>query len=401
MSLFDKFKPLLAARAELSDIGVDPFNVKVEKILSPTEAVVNGHRVILAGTNNYLGLTFHPECIAAAEKALREQGCGTTGSRMANGNYADHLALEREFAEFYEKPYAMVFSTGYLANLAILSTVPGAEDVILIDSDSHASIYDGCRMSNAEVIRFRHNDADDLAKRLRRLKDRASRTLVVVEGIYSMLGDVAPLKEIAAVKQEYGAYLMVDEAHSLGVLGKTGRGASQAEQVEDQVDFIVGTFSKSLGSIGGYCVSHHPELEILRYAARPYIFTASSSPSLIASTRVALRLLREGAELREKLWNNASRFYEGLKQMGCRLGPQLSPVIPIMLGESRPEAIAIWHDLLHSGVYVNLVMPPASPDTRCMLRCSMSAAHAPGQIDTLLDVFAKVLSAHGMKSGDF
>ena len=400
MSLFDKFKPLLVARAELSDIGVDPFNVKVEKILSPTEAVVNGHRVILAGTNNYLGLTFHPECIAAAEKALREQGCGTTGSRMANGNYADHLALEREFAEFYEKPYAMVFSTGYLANLAILSTVPGADDVILIDSDSHASIYDGCRMSNAEVIRFRHNDADDLAKRLRRLKDRASRTLVVVEGIYSMLGDVAPLKEIAAVKQEYGAYLMVDEAHSLGVLGETGRGASQAEQVEDQVDFIVGTFSKSLGSIGGYCVSHHPELEILRYAARPYIFTASSSPSLIASTRVALRLLREGAELREKLWNNASRFYEGLKQMGCRLGPQLSPVIPIMLGESRPEAIAIWHDLLHSGVYVNLVMPPASPDTRCMLRCSMSAAHAPGQIDTLLDVFAKVLSAHGMKSGD-
>ncbi len=398
MNLFDKFKPLLAARAELSDIGVDPFNVKVEKILSPTEAIVNGHRVILAGTNNYLGLTFHPECIAAAENALREQGCGTTGSRMANGNYADHLALEREFAEFYDKPFAMVFSTGYLANLAILSTVPGADDVILIDSDSHASIYDGCRMSSAEVIRFRHNDVDDLAKRLRRLKDRASRTLIVVEGIYSMLGDVAPLKEMAAVKQEFGACLMVDEAHSLGVLGETGRGVAQAENVEDQVDFIVGTFSKSLGSIGGYCVSHHPELEILRYAARPYIFTASSSPSLIASTRVALRLLQEGSGLREKLWNNAHRFYEGLKKLGCQLGPRVSPVIPIMLGESRQESIAIWHDLLQNGAYVNLVMPPASPDTRCMLRCSMSAAHSPEQLDALLEIFARVLSARGMEN---
>jgi 8-amino-7-oxononanoate synthase len=358
--------------------------------------MVNGRHVILAGTNNYLGLTFHPDCIAAAAEALREAGCGTTGSRMANGNYADHQALEREFAEFYRKPYGVVFSTGYLANLALLSTLPGADDVILLDADCHASIYDGCRMSQAEVIRFRHNDVEDLKKRLGRLKERATRTLIVVEGIYSMRGDMAPLREIVALKQEHGAYLLVDEAHSLGVLGEHGRGLVEAEGVEDQVDFIVGTFSKSLGGIGGYCVSSHRELDTLRYAARPYIFTASSSPASIASTRVALRLLRDGKELREKLWRNARRFYEGLKSLGLKLGPQLSPVIAIMLGESREQALMVWHELLRRGVYVNLVMPPATPDQRCLLRCSMSAAHQDEQIDRLLAAFAEVFALHGV-----
>lgn len=396
MTLLDKFKPLQEARDRLKASGIDPFGVTVEKVLSPTEAVVNGRHVILAGTNNYLGLTFHPDCIAAAAEALREAGCGTTGSRMANGNYADHQALEREFAEFYRKPYGVVFSTGYLANLALLSTLPGADDVILLDADCHASIYDGCRMSQAEVIRFRHNDVEDLKKRLGRLKERATRTLIVVEGIYSMRGDMAPLREIVALKQEHGAYLLVDEAHSLGVLGEHGRGLVEAEGVEDQVDFIVGTFSKSLGGIGGYCVSSHRELDTLRYAARPYIFTASSSPASIASTRVALRLLRDGKELREKLWRNARRFYEGLKSLGLKLGPQLSPVIAIMLGESREQALMVWHELLRRGVYVNLVMPPATPDQRCLLRCSMSAAHQDEQIDRLLAAFAEVFALHGV-----
>jgi 8-amino-7-oxononanoate synthase len=394
MTLLDKFKPLQEARDHLKALKIDPFNVTVEKILSPTEAIVAGRRVILAGTNNYLGLTFHPDCIAAASKALQEEGCGTTGSRMANGNYAEHQALEREFAEFYRKPYGVVFSTGYLANLALLSTLAGEGDVILLDADCHASIYDGCRMSQAEILRFRHNDVEDLAKRLRRLKERTSRTLIVVEGIYSMLGDMAPLKEIVALKQEFGAYLLIDEAHSLGVLGEHGRGLAEAEGVEDQVDFIVGTFSKSLGGIGGYCVSSHRELDILRYAARPYIFTASSSPAAIAATRVALGLLRDGKDLREKLWQNARRFYQGLKGLGLRLGPRLSPVIAILLGEDREQALGIWHELLRRGVYVNLVMPPATPDQRCLLRCSMSAAHSSEQIDILLSTFAQVFAAH-------
>lgn len=395
MTLLDKFKPLEEARDKLRALGTYPFGVTIEKILSPTEAVIHGRKVILAGTNNYLGLTFHPECIAAAIQALEEQGCGTTGSRMANGNYADHLALEREFAEFYRKPFCVVFSTGYQANLALLSTLAGAGDVILLDADCHASIYDGCRLSQAEVIRFRHNDVEDLKKRLRRLGERAARTLIVVEGIYSMLGDMAPLKEIAALKQEYGAYLMVDEAHSLGVLGEYGRGLVEAAGVEDQADFIVGTFSKSLGGIGGFCVSAHRELDVLRYAARPYIFTASSSPAAIAATRVALRLLRDGTELRARLWQHARRFRQGLENLGLKLGPILSPVVAILLGESREQALFIWHQLLSRGVYVNLVMPPATPDARCLLRCSLSAAHSDQQIDRCLEVFAEVFSAYG------
>lgn len=392
MSLFDKFKPLAERRAALAEFEANPFNVVIERILSPTEAVVNGRHTILAGTNNYLGLTFDARCIEAAQTALREEGTGTTGSRMANGTYAAHLALEQEFADFFDAPTAIVFATGYMANLGILSTIAGPDDVILLDADCHASIYDACRMGSAEVIRFRHNDAGDLEKRLRRLAERASKTLIVVEGIYSMLGDLAPLEEIAAIKQRYGSWLLVDEAHSLGVLGQQGRGLAETAGVENQVDFVVGTFSKSLGSIGGFCVSRWPQLEQVRYAMRPYIFSASSSPSLIASTRCALEILRDGdgCELRSRLWENVHRLYEGLQHLGMTLGPEPSPVVAVILEESSEQALALWNRLLQSGVYVNLMLPPATPGGHCLLRCSISAAHTNKQIDAILEAFAKL-----------
>jgi 8-amino-7-oxononanoate synthase len=367
--------------------------VVTERIISATEGIVNGRRAILAGTNNYLGLTFDPQCIRAARDAVQEQGTGTTGSRMANGTYACHQALEQDLANFYGDSYsAIVFSTGYLANLGILSTVAGQGDVILLDADCHASIYDGCRMSDAEVIRFRHNNVNDLEKRLRRLGDRASRTLILVEGIYSMLGDRAPLAEIANVKQHYGAYLLVDEAHSLGVLGQRGRGLVEEVRVEDKVDFIVGTFSKSLGGIGGFCVSKQPELEIIRYAIRPYVFTASPSPSVIASTRVALQILSERSELRDQLWNNAHRLYQGLQAQGFMLGPEPSPVVAVIL-ESEEQLLASWHSLLEHGVYVNLVLPPGAPNGACLLRCSVSAAHTYDQIEAILEAFSSIREA--------
>jgi 8-amino-7-oxononanoate synthase len=326
-TIFDKLQPLAATRQALLERGADFFNTVMERIISPTEAVVNGRRTILAGTNNYLGLTFDPDCIDAACQAVRESGTGTTGSRMANGTFAGHMALERELADFYGCRSAIVFSTGYVANLGMLSGLTGPGDVILIDSDCHASIYDGCRLSGAQVIRFRHSDPNDLNKRLHRLGERAANALIVVEGIYSMLGDRAPLAGLAAVKDDYGAYLFVDEAHSLGVVGDHGRGLAEEAGVEERVDFIVGTFSKSLGTIGGFCVSNHPELELVRYASRPYIFTASPSPSIIASTRTALKILRTRPELRTRLWNNAHRLYQGLAGMGFLLGPEprLSP----------------------------------------------------------------------------
>ncbi len=390
-SLFDKFLPLEKTRAELvTGSGVDPFHVVVERVVSATEAIINGRKVIMAGTNNYLGLTFDPECIAAASTAISEEGTGTTGSRMANGSYAAHVALENELAVFFNCPAAIVFSTGYIANLAILSTLAGPEDVILLDADCHASIYDGTRLGSAQVIRFQHNNPADLEKRLQRLGDRVGSTLVVVEGIYSMLGDRAPLREIADVKNRFGAALLVDEAHSMGVLGEHGRGLAEALDVEAEVDFITGTFSKSLGSIGGFCVSRSPELEYVRYAMRPYIFTASSSPSLIASTRKALEILRRSSVLRKKLWDNATQLYQGLAAMGFELGPEISPVIAVRLPASVGETTALWNELLSKGIYVNLVLPPATPGGKPLLRCSLSAAHSQVQIDAILDAFSNI-----------
>jgi 8-amino-7-oxononanoate synthase len=388
-SLFDKFLPLEKARTELvAGSGVDPFSTVVERVVSATEAMMNGRKVILAGTNNYLGLTFDPGCVAAACNAVRREGTGTTGSRMANGSYAAHVALEHELAAFFNCPAAIVFSTGYIANLGVLSTLAGPDDVILLDADCHASIYDGTRLGSAQVVRFQHNNPADLEKRLKRLGERAGNALVVVEGIYSMLGDRAPLREIVDVKRRYGASLLVDEAHSLGVLGQKGRGLAEEAGVEEEVDFITGTFSKSLGSIGGFCVSRWQELEYMRYAMRPYIFTASSSPSLISSTRKALEILGHGTELRKKLWDNATSLYQGLAALGYELGPEISPVIAVKLPLSAGEAPALWGELLSQGIYVNLVLPPAAPGGGSLLRCSLSAAHSREQINAILEAFA-------------
>ncbi|HHH38253.1 MAG TPA: aminotransferase class I/II-fold pyridoxal phosphate-dependent enzyme [Sedimenticola sp.] len=387
MSIFDKFQPIAATLQRLLESGESPFGVVTEELRSATEGVINGHTVILAGTNNYLGLTFAPECIAAAKEALESQGTGTTGSRMANGTYSGHVELERELADFLGTDSAIVFTTGYQATMGVVSTLMGQGDVILLDADSHASIYDGSLRGGAEFLRFRHNNVEDLEKRLSGLGERASKALIVVEGIYSMLGDRAPLREIVEIKRRYGSYLLVDEAHSMGVLGNHGRGLAEEAGVEDEVDFIVGTFSKSLGSVGGFCVSRHPEFELLRYSIRPYIFTASSTPATIASARAALAMVREHPEIREKLWENAHRVYNGLRDLGFRVGPEASPVVATVM-DNREHAVTAWNTLLSMGVYVNLVLPPAAPKSSSLLRCSVSAAHTPEQIDRILEAYA-------------
>ncbi len=390
MSISERFAELENTRRTLAEVNADPSDLVIEHILSATEAVVKGRRTLLAGTNNYLGLTFEAGGLEAASRALHEQGNGTTGSRMANGTFSGHLALEQAFAEFYEYPAAMIFSTGYQANLGVLAGLVRNGDKVLIDAHSHASIYDGCRLSGAEFFPFRHNDAGDLRKRLRRLGENAQGALVVAEGLYSMLGDTAPLAELMAVVEEYGAYLMVDEAHSLGIYGERGLGIVEAAGILDRVDFITGTFSKSLGSVGGFCVSRHPELNLLRYGSRPYIFTASSSPSAIAAAHWALQQIRTRPELRKQLWANVDQLYQGLLQLDCRLGAAPSPVVAIRV-ESLAEVLRMWNALLEYGVYVNLVLPPASPEGVPLLRCSISAAHSSEQIDTIVSAFAAAL----------
>lgn len=380
---------MIEKRHELELMGIDPFDIQVEKIITPTEGIIRGRHTILAGTNNYLGLTFDEDCIDAACKALEHEGTGTTGSRMANGSYSGHRNLELELAKFYQKRDCIVFSTGYLANLGMLSTLVGPDDMVLLDADCHASIYDGCRLGGAKTLRFRHNNPDDLAKRMQRLGERASEALIVVEGIYSMLGDHALLKEIIEVKREYGGYLIVDEAHSLGVLGETGSGLAEELGVLDDVDFIVGTFSKSLGAAGGYCVSNHPELDLVRYSSRPYIFTASPSPATIATTRAALHKLADGQHLRKRLHENAARLHAGLTALGYTLGAPASPVIAVVF-EGKVETLQFWDNLLKLGIYVNLMIPPATPNGAFLIRCSVSASHTTEQIDTICAAFAKL-----------
>jgi len=389
--LLEKFSAIAELRRGLLAGGRDPTALVTESLRSPTEGLINGRNTILAGTNNYLGLTFDPACIAAGKAALDAFGTGTTGSRMANGSFAGHGALEREMADFYGLPHGLVFSTGYAANLGMLAALLGPGDAVLLDADAHASLYDGCRMSGASIFRFRHNDPASLDARLRRLGSQARRALIVVEGLYSVLGDVAPLTEMVAIKKAHGAYLLVDEAHSLGVFGATGRGVAEAQGVEAEVDFTVGTFSKSLGATGGYCVSANAVLPLVRYTSRPFIFTASASPSVIATTRAALAQLRARPELRTRVWANAERLHAAFTTLGLNLGAPPSPVVAVRFAQ-RDDAYQCWQQLIDAGVYTNLMMPPASPDGSSLLRVSCSAAHTFAQIDAIVAAFKDIVA---------
>ena len=394
--LLSKFDSLIEQREKLLESGVtDPFNLVMERVESPTVAICNGKRTILLGTYNYMGMTFDPDVIEAGKKALEEFGSGTTGSRVLNGTYVGHRAVEDALREFYAMDHAMVFSTGYQANLGIISTLAGKDDYVVLDIDSHASIYDGCAMGNAQIVPFRHNDVDALEKRLNRIPSEAGK-LVVLEGVYSMMGDVAPLKEMVAVSKAAGAMVLVDEAHSMGFIGEHGRGVAEAQGVIDDVDFIIGTFSKSVGTVGGFCVSNHPKFEILRLVCRPYVFTASLPPSVVATAATSIRKLMHGADKRAHLWENSKRLHGGLKQLGFTLGtdePQ-SAIIAVIMPDLETGA-AMWEALLKEGLYVNLARPPATPAGMTLLRCSLCAEHSTEQVGEILNMFAAAGRATG------
>ena len=395
--LFSKFDPLIEQRENLLKTGLtDPFNLVMEKVESPTVAICNGRRTILLGTYNYMGMTFDPDVVAAGKKALDEFGSGTTGSRVLNGTYLGHKACEDALKEFYAMDHAMVFSTGYQANLGIISTIAGKGDYIVLDIDSHASIWDGCSLGNAEVVPFKHNDIEAMDKRLGRIPGDAGK-LVVLEGVYSMLGDIAPLKEMIAVAKNHGAMVLVDEAHSMGFIGPNGRGVAEEQGVIDEVDFIIGTFSKSVGTVGGFCVSNHPKFEIMRLVCRPYVFTASLPPSVVATAATSIRKLMHGSNKRAHLWENSKRLHGGLTEMGFTLGtaePQSAIVAVIMPDLER--GAAMWEALLHEGLYVNLARPPATPAGMTLLRCSLCAEHSSEEVETILGMFMRAGKATGI-----
>ena len=389
-SLFDKFDSLATRHAEIVNrLGADPFGIEVEKVLSATEVRIDGQTKLHLGSNNYLGLTFEPSLVESAREATHEQGTGTTGSRAANGGLSSHRMLEREITDFFNRRDAILFTTGYQGNLGFIATVAGKEDVILIDADSHASIYDACKLGDATVLRFKHNDPRDLDRRLRRLDPEASK-LVVTEGIFSMLGDRAPLAEITEVAKTHGAAIALDEAHSFGVLGARGRGLAEEAGVEKDIDFILGTFSKSAGAIGGFCTSDHEKFDVLRIVARAYLFTASLPPSVVASVSAALRIMRESPEPMLRLRNNFEFLYESLSASGLQLGPEASPIIGIRMPDLE-SGLAAWKALLDAGVYVNLAAFPAVPGGGCLLRASVNAAHTREQLEFAVETFEACL----------
>jgi glycine C-acetyltransferase/8-amino-7-oxononanoate synthase len=395
--LFSKFDALIAEREALLDTGVrDPFGLVMEKVLSPTRAIIKGKETILLGTYNYMGMTFDPDVVQAGKDALDAYGSGTTGSRVLNGTYQGHREVEDALKEYYGTEHAMVFSTGYQANLGLMSTIAGKEDFIILDADSHASIYDGCALGNAQIVRFRHNSVEDLERRLKRLPAEGGR-LVVLEGVYSMLGDIAPLKEMVEVAKRHGAMVVVDEAHGMGFFGENGRGVFEEAGVEDQVDFVVGTFSKSVGTVGGFIVSNHPKFEVLRLVCRPYVFTASLPPSVVATAATSIRKLMHAGNKRGHLWENSRRLHKGLRDLGFDLATPdaQSAIIAILLPE-QDTTVRMWQALLEAGVYVNMARPPATPAGMYLLRCSLCAEHSEEEVGRILQMFEAAGKATGI-----
>lgn len=359
---------------------------KIESAQGP-EIVVNGKKLIMAGSNNYLGLTSHPRVKEAAIRAIELYGTGCAGSRFLNGNLEIIEELEEKLARFFQKEAALVFATGYQTNLGIISALLGRHDVAILDKYDHASIIDACRLAMCQVKRFRHNDPEDLERVLKGLPENVGK-MVIVDGVFSMEGDIAPLPEIIEVSRRYGARVMVDDAHGIGVLGAGGRGTAEHFGVEEDVDLIMGTYSKSLATIGGFVVGPKEVIEYIKHFARPLIFSAAIAPPLAAAASAALDVIQEEPELRERLWRNTRKMLEGFRNLGFDIGNSCTPIIPIIIGDMM-KTFRMCGLLQEYGVFANPVLPPATPPGRELIRTSFMATHTDEHLDKVLWAFEK------------
>lgn len=350
--------------------------------------IFNGSAKIMIGSNNYLGLTHHPKVIEAAKNALEEYGTGRTGSRFLNGTLDIHEEFEQELAEFVGKESALIFSTGYLVNLGVISTILGKNDFTVIDKLDHASIIDGCLLSHSKIMRYKHNDMNDLEKVLSKIPD-TSGALVIVDGVFSMEGDIAKLPEICRIVKDNGGKLMVDDAHSIGVLGPNGNGTAAHFGLTDKVDFTMGTFSKSFGAVGGFIASETDVIDYIKHHTRSFIFTASLPPSVVASTRAALQIIKEEPERRERLLEIGNYMRTEFKKMGFDTSTSETPIIPIVIGENL-KTFTFWKMLFEAGVYTNAIISPAVPSNSARLRTSYIATHTQDQLDFVLEKFYKI-----------
>ncbi len=393
MDIFKKCFDFEDAR-QAKAAGVYPYFLPLDRN-EGTEIVYEGRRIIMCGSNNYLGLTAHPRVRKAAIDAIKKYGTSCTGSRFLNGNMTIIEDLERDLADWVGMDSALIFSTGMQVNLGTISALVGRGDIVILDKEDHASIYDGARLSHGKIERFRHNDVEHLERVLKSLPDSGGR-LLVVDGLFSMEGDIAPLPEIIPLCQQYGVRLMVDDAHAMGVLG-SGRGTAAHFGITEGVDLIMSTFSKSFASIGGFVAGQADVIDYIKHVARSLIFSASIPPANVATAHMALNIMREEPQLVEQVNKNGRFMREGLKALGFDIGTSESPIVPIIIGDDL-LTFKTWRDLFDAGVFVNPVISPATAPGRQLLRTSYMATHTQSQLEQVLEVFEKIGKQNGLIS---
>lgn len=390
--IFEKCYNFTAAK-EVIQAGVYPYFHALDSG-QDTEVIINGKRTIMIGSNNYLGLTADSRVKNAAELAVKKYGTGCSGSRFLNGTLSLHIELEKKLAAFVNKEAALTFSTGFQTNLGIISAIAGRNDYILCDRSNHASIIDGCRLSFAKLLKFKHNDMKDLERLLKGIPEYAGR-LIIVDGVFSMEGDIANLPEIVKLAKEYDARVMVDDAHGLGVMGNRGRGTGEHFDLEKDVDIIMGTFSKSLASLGGFIAASEDVIHYIKHVSRPFIFSASIPPANAAAAMEALSILEAEPERIKRLWENAEFMKQGFKAIGLSVGNSKTPVVPVMTYDDF-TTFKISKELLEEGVYVNPVISPGVQPGHALLRTSYTSTHTREQLEYALEAFKKVFSNYDL-----
>ena len=392
MDLFARCYNYIRAKVA-RESGYYPYFKAVESE-QDAEVTIDGKKLIMLGSNNYLGLISHPKLKEAAQKAVQKYGSGCTGSRFLNGTLDIHVELEEKLAKFLNKEAALVFTTGYQTNLGTISSLVGRHDTVFIDRDDHASIVDGCRLSYGKVIKFKHNDVEDLARLLSSSPDDQGK-LVIIEGVYSVGGDIAELPDMTKTCQRYGARIMVDDAHGIGILGKNGKGTVEHFGLNNEVDLVMITFSKSLASIGGMIAGEERVLDFIKHHGRSLIFSASMPPASVAAVIAALDVIENEPERRENLLHNAKVLRKELKNLGFVVTDGLTPIIPVTVGDLE-KTFFIWNILFEGGVYVNPMIAPAVPPDQSLLRVSLVATHRPEHLEKVLTVFEKAGKAAGI-----
>jgi len=386
IALFEKCRQFTKAK-EVQAAGMYPYFKPISDS-EDTAVVIEGQKRIMLGSNNYLGLTHHPQVLDAAARALHRYGSGCTGSRFLNGTLDLHVQLERSIAEFLGKEDCLVFSTGYSANLGLISGLVGRGDLVYLDKLDHASIVDGAKMSYGETLRFNHGDLAGLDRKIEKTREGRP-SMIVVDGVYSMEGDIANVPELVRIARKHGLALALDDAHSIGVLGPNGEGTAAHFGLTDEVDIIAGTFSKSLASIGGFVAASENVIHYLKHHSRPLIFTASLPPGNTAGVLAALEVMKTEPQRRTDLWANTHRLQEGMRSLGYNIGETETPIIPVLIGP-MDTTFVFWRRLFDAGVFTNPVMPPAVPPSQCRLRTSVMATHTFDQIDFCLEQFGLI-----------